>query len=347
MDTSYEVNTKLWDKYFFSTLGMDYLNASGNSFDKAFDFKKLSSGEKPLPNPRMQFAPLPGDTSIDKILSDKTNADRAPEAIASRILVKGAFNVNSTSQTAWKAFLSTMGASQLPVVSAAGGNWTKLSWTDPKGIRFNRFGHVLSESPYQKGGSGGDPEFWNGWRKLSENELDALATEIVKEVKERGPFRSLAEFVNRNPYASSVEHQRKGGLQAALDRTVNAGLPSDVGKAANKPAGDSFNNAISGENQAVGYASYVMQGDVLQALAPAMQVRSDYFRIRTLGEALDAAGKVVARARCEAFVQRTPEYVDPQDSTHFTYNELKSKANQQFGRRYQIVSFRWLSDTEI
>ena len=222
VDTSYEVNTKLWDKYFFSTLGLDYTNASGSSFDKAFDFKKLVSGEKPLPNPRMQFAPLPGETSIDKILADKTNADRAPEAIAARILVKGAFNVNSTSKTAWKAFLSTMGASQLPTISQSGTSWTKLSWNDPKGIRFNRFGHVLSADGYEKGGSGGDPEFWRGWRKLSETELDALATEIVKEVKERGPFRSLAEFVNRNPYGSNVEHQRKGGLQAALDRTVNA-----------------------------------------------------------------------------------------------------------------------------
>lgn len=348
VDTSYEVNSKLWDRYFFSSLGLDYTNASGSSFDKAFDLEKLASGEKPLPNPRMQFYPLPGDTSIDKILSDTNNAARAPEAIASRILVKGAFNVNSTSKTAWKALLSTMGASQLPVVSAIGsGGWTKLSWNDPKGIRFNRFGHVLSETPYEKGSSGGDPEFWRGWRKLSEAELDALATEIVKEVKERGPFRSLAEFVNRNPYSATVEHRLKGGLQAAIDRTVNDALPKDVGYPATKPVGNYFSNAISGENQAAGNASYLLQGDVLQSLAPVIQVRSDYFRIRTSGEALDASGKVIARATCEAFVQRTPEYVDPQDPAHFNYEDLKSKANQQFGRRYQIVSFRWLSDSEI
>jgi hypothetical protein len=89
-----------------------------------------------------------------------------------------------------------------------------------------------------------------------------------------------------------------------------------------------------------------MQGDVLQSLAPVLQVRSDYFRIRTCGEALDATGKVIARARCEAFVQRTPGFVDPADPVHATSAELKTAPNQRFGRKYQIVSFRWLADSE-
>jgi hypothetical protein len=90
-----------------------------------------------------------------------------------------------------------------------------------------------------------------------------------------------------------------------------------------------------------------MQGDVLQSLAPILQVRSDYFKIRTCGEALDAGGKVIARAWCEAFVQRTSDYLDPQDPTYKNPTELVSTVNQTFGRRYQIVSFRWLSNSEV
>ncbi len=340
-DIAFDVNNRLWDGYFFSTLGMDYVGGSGSSFDSSFDIKKLASSESSLPNPRMQFAPLSGDTTIDKILADA--ADRAPEAIAARILVKGAFNVNSTSKNAWKAVLSSMGASQLPVINPQTG---AVSWEKPEGIRFNRFGHTLTNTPYQKGGAGDEDAFWQGWRNLSEAELDLLAEEIVKEVKERGPFRSMAEFVNRNPKAGSTEHQLKGALQAALDRAINTGFPSSIGKAAATPPGAQFSAAITGENTAAGSASYLLQGDVLQSLAPILQVRSDYFRIRTCGEALDASGNVIARAWCEAFVQRTADYLDPQDLTHESPDELVA-TNKTYGRCYQIVSFRWLSNSEI
>ncbi len=341
-DISYEVNKKLWDGYFFSTLGLDYLGATGSSFDKFFDIKKLASNESTLPNPRMVLAPLKGDTTIDKILSD--SADRAPEAIAARILVKGAFNVNSTSKTAWKAVLSSMAASQLPVLDPQTG---VASWQDPGGTRFNRFGHVITNRAYEKGGAGDDNPFWQGWRNLSDTDLDALATEIVNEVKARGPFRSMAEFVNRNPNSSNTQHQLKGALQAALDRAINVGFPTTVGKTATVPSGTQFSPAVSNENQSVGAASYLLQGDVLQSLAPILQVRSDYFKIRTCGEALDTSGKVIARAWCEAFVQRTSDYVDSQDPGYRNPSELASTANKTFGRRYEIVSFRWLSNAEI
>jgi hypothetical protein len=341
-DLSFDVNRKLWDGFFFSTLAPDYVGGSGSSFDSLFDIKKLANGSHHLPNPRMVFSPLPGDSTIDKILAD--HGDRAPEAIAARILVKGAFNVNSTSKTAWKAVLSSMGASQLPVINPQQG---AVSWNSPEGVRFNRFGHVLTNRPYQKGDGGDDDPFWQGWRNLSDDELDQLATEIVKEVKERGPFRSMAEFVNRAPGSGNVQHQLKGPLQAALDRTINAGLPSSVGRAAVKPPGAQFSNAVTAENTAVGSASYLMQGDVLQSLAPILQVRSDYFRIRTSGEALDASGKVIARAWCEAVVQRTSEYLDTQDQAHKNATELVATANKAFGRRYQILSLRWLGNSEI
>lgn len=341
-DISYEVNRKLWDGFFFSTMSPDYVGASGSSIDRFFDVTKLVSGEVILPNPRMVFSPLPGDTKIDTILS--AAAEKAPEAIAARFRIKGAFNVNSTSKTAWKAVLASMGSSELPVIQPGSGT---VSWENPDGIRFNRFGHVLTSEPYTKGGPGDEDAFWRGWRSLSDDELDDLAEAIVAEVKERGPFRSLAEFVNRNPASSKAAHQQKGPLQAALDRTINVEFPSSVGKAAANPPGAQYSAAISTENTAAGQAAYLTQGDVLQSLAPILHVRSDYFRIRACGEALDAAGNVIARAWCEAFVQRAPQYLDGADTPQRTPQELTANVNKNFGRRYELVSFRWLSDSEI
>ena len=342
VDVSLEVNRKLWDAFFFSSLGLDYIGGSGPSFDRLFDMQRLASGDAPLPNPRMTFLPMSGDVSIDGIIA--AGGDRAPEAIAARIRVKGAFNVNSTSKNAWKAVLASMVSNQLPVINPQTG---AASWQNPGGIRFNRFSHVLTNRPYQKGGPGDDDPFWQGWRNISDAELDQLATEVVREVKERGPFRSLAEFVNRNPNSSQVPHQRKGALQAALDRVINQPLPTSVGRSAIQPPGAPFSAAIAGESTATANASYLTQGDVLQSLAPILQVRSDYFRIRASGEALDSDGKVAARAWCEAFVQRHSDYLHPADPAHRTPSELSSAVNRNFGRRYQVVSFRWLNPSEI
>jgi hypothetical protein len=293
----------------------------------------------------MTFVPESSDQSIDQLIS--TAANNLPEVISSRIRIGGAFNINSTSKTAWKAMLSSMGASELPRIDPANSTAAPV-WENPTGTRFNRFGHVATADAFTKGGDGGDPAFWLGWRELDAAELDRLASEIVAEIKARGPFRSLAEFVNRDPSATNIEHRRKGALQAAIDRTVNAALPASISdKTANKPSGP-FSDAVNGESQAVGHAGYLMQGDVLQSLGPLLQARSDYFRIRAYGEARDAGGKVIARAWCEAFVQRAASYVDPSDRPETRFDDPVIKVtNKNFGRRFDVVSFRWLSATEI
>jgi hypothetical protein len=342
VDISYDVNRRVWDSVFFSTLGADYLNSNGSSLNRFFDLKRLTSGEQRLPNPRMVFSPLRGDVSVDGIIG--AAAERAPEAIASRIRIAGAFNVNSTSKNAWKAVLSSMSSSELPVLNPQSGN---VSWVNNGGIRFNRFGRTITQVPYTTGMAGDSDSFWQGWRSLTETELDQLATEIVSEVKARGPFRSMAEFVNRNPFSTRTADQLKGPLQAALDRTINAAYPSTVGEPSFQPAGTQFSSAINGENSAAGNASYLLQGDLLQSLAPILQVRSDYFRIRTCGEALDASGNIIARAWCETFVQRGSPYIDPRDAVFRNPTTITADPNRVFGRKFEIVSFRWLNSNEI
>ncbi len=349
-DISYDANERLWDSVFFSTLAPDY-KKTGNppgSYSNTFEYRSLLAGTQTLPNPRMIFAPQAGDAQLKDVtdILDSGGID-APRTLASRILIDGGFNVNSTSKTAWKAVLSSMGASELPWINPT--NTGTTSWLNPVGVRFNRFSSVIGEDSYKKG-DGAVASFWQGWRELSDAELDQLAGQMVQEVKARGPFRSMAEFVNRKLNGTTAQ-QRKGALQAALDDTINttAAIPTSVAKAAAQPSGNQFSQAISGENQAVGNASYLMQGDVLQSLAPILQVRSDYFRIRTSGQALDARNNILATAYCEAFVQRIASYTDstlnkpeakPTDSNF-------SNTNKIFGRRFQIVSFRWLTEAEV
>lgn len=340
VDTSYEVNERLWDRYFFSTLGRDYLGLATGTLDSAFGFQNLARGIRRLPNPRMAFMPFPGDTSLDRILSEA--GLNAPRAMAARIATRGAFNVNSTSVEAWMAVLGSMEFSELPTINPLTG---AVSWQKTDGIRFSRFGHPAS--PVPTSGTSRDAAFWQGWRQINETELRQLAEAIVAEVKSRGPFLSFADFVNRDPESDKVEHRRKGALQAALDTAINNKISATIAFPANNPPGSRFSEAISGENQATGHASYLLQGDLLQNLAPILQARSDTFRIRAYGEVPGPNGQVLARAHCEAMVRRTAAYLEPGDRPEALPKELTSVANRNFGRRFEIVSFRWLSPEEL
>jgi hypothetical protein len=102
----------------------------------------------------------------------------------------------------------------------------------------------------------------------------------------------------------------------------------------------------------------VIQSDLLRPIANTLAVRDDTFRIRAYGESLDANGNVLARAWCEAVVQRVPDYSDPTNDPsvparqmsatgEFTDNPALTATNRLFGRKFMIESFRWLNGSEI
>ena len=175
---------------------------------------------------------------------------------------------------------------------------------------------------------------------------------MVKQVKLRGPFLSLSEFVNRRLDSSKKELSVKGALQAALDDdnvSINEGFRSANRKfktAEISKMNPKFAEALEGPI-AYGSAAYVDQADVLRNFAGQLTPRGDTFVIRTYGDALDANGKVEARAWCEAVVQRLPDYLDSKDDSHLKQTDLTSTVNKTYGRRLRIVSFRWLNDSEI
>lgn len=107
-----------------------------------------------------------------------------------------------------------------------------------------------------------------------------------------------------------------------------------------------------------GTPGYIIQSDLLKPIASTLTVRDDTFRIRAYGESLDDSGNVRARAWCEAIVQRLPDYLDPtnppemparlQDSGgNYGDNPALSEQNRMFGRKLNVVGFRWLSKDEI
>lgn len=363
-DDSYCANHILFDDWFVSSIAPNSANlgrpASTDALKKTYtDFV---TGTTPLPNRAYQpiledSAAAKTTTGANDLFSKQVDKADSWKTIASRLEVEGMFNVNSTSVTAWRALLGHARNLKTPYSSPTGG---KLSGEED--YAFSRFA-VAGDSEAKTRGSSGlfstCAEF-AGYRKLDDGTLDRLAEEIVKQVRLRGPFLSLAEFVNRQ--LSSGDPALAGTIQSALNAlekggsndpfaVIKSGYPLDKVSLADPPpagtAGYQFKDAAAGYLNAYGLPGWTRQADVLRPIAPVLSARDDTFVIRAYGDARDASGKIItARATCEAIVRRTRDYVDSADAPDIT-TLPKASANQTFGRRYQIVSFRWLTDAEI
>ena len=340
-DHSYLTNEALWDRFFFSGAapimtpsGMRQIGHPSVAWNVSIadatrplsqvvrDFVQDPSGS-PLSNERME---LHRGGLSDQDLTDKLLAPEGCTLIAAHLMVDGAFNINSTDVAAWTAVLAGIRGQPFAIqdgVAAAPQNRTA----------FPRFRHP----------SGVANEVWDTFRSLEDSQVRTLAEEIVKEVRLRGPFQSLAEFVNRR--VADTELGSFGAIQAAINSSgLNEGdVLQDDFDASTFP-GDAQGHIIT--KTGVGLPGYLTQADVLQSLAPVITCRSDTFIVRGYGEAKDANGRVIARARCEAVVQRMPEFVD---STVAATTAIADAGivNQKFGRRFEIVSYRRVSNSEI
>ena len=318
-DLSYELNHSLWDDFFLST-------GNRQSFPRW-----LADPERyPLPNGRMRHSPWTPAPAPDR-LADFHRA-------AYHLLVDGAFNVNSTSVEAWKAVLGS----------------TRHLGFGPKGAAvFPRF-LAPPGGPFDGSANPDDEMIWSGYRVLDEAQVDRLAREIVRQVKERGPFLSLADFVNRR--LATDETGRMGPLQAAIEAAGLNQAIADIYPLDNSRPLPDFNHpdnikdatrldqTLKPATTAWGAPAHLTQGDILQSLGPVLAARSDTFTIRAYGDTLDPNGKIISRAWCEAVVQRTPEPVEP-DATGL--NSARTGEPGDLGRRFVIVSFRWLDADEV
>ena len=337
-DQSWMANTALWDSWFLS--GITSPGPSGawesDSRSQRQQFVDLAERTANLRNARFIYHPHKADTeALDELFNGDNLKPDAIDKLTKFLLVDGAFNVNSTSETAWKAFLTSVREQELLDANGAASKKTHP---------FGTLGHAVKSAT---SGAEGD---WAGFRDLSDAELDGIAKAIVTEVKARGPFLNMADFVNRRPNSSDATHRALGALQVAIDKSGVNNRFTEAGRslsATDVPmfAGKDTLASESAPARGVGAAGFLSQGALLTAFGSQITVRGDTFIIRTYGDSRDAAGNIKAKAWCEAVVQRNPEYVDPANPPEAS--DGLTPANETFGRKFSIASFRWLSQDEI
>ena len=317
---------KIFDQYFFSALPR---NGDPALFDPLL----------PLPNPWLvHHSSFPAASSgLDEIIASGNESAR-------HFLLQGAFNINSTSIPAWKAVLNSLKIK----------DWKFLDVDNKKGIpqgistvdlttSFARFSQSAQETfeapdvrqdPYEPGPTVFPTKFYRrGLRTLTADEIDILAEGMVERLRQKVangmPFRSLGEFIGplneTNPESMSV-------IESAIADIENINIWKAEGE----------------EVEIDKFSSYdLTSADIITAIAPFISVRSDTFLIRAYGDVInplvrDNNGQPITegRAWCEALVQRLPEALNAEDN-------IVSPSPHGFGRRFHLLSFRWLDILDI
>jgi hypothetical protein len=347
VDRSYVANQLLFDDYFFSSMAAQEGQAF-RTYGSERGVREIVSGffnrSEPLPIARYRPYQPRGTTpedSVEALVPGRQGT--APDAhlkAAAHLMVDGGFNINSTSVPAWTVLLASSHLKR-PVTMEG----RRLREQDRGRFIVSRHSPALAGAADNSPGA--ERDRWLGYRELTAEEIQQLAEAIVRQVKQRGPFRSLGEFVNRRR-SDDVDLAVYGALQAALEDPqveINRnyrGAENEISSADIADADYPFPEAALGSRYQ-GTPAYISQADLLTPIAPILQARSDTFVIRAYGEARTSdGGEVLARAWCEAVVQRYPDYLDPADAPEIPEDDLTSEANRNFGRRFGIESFRWL-----
>jgi len=282
---------------------------------------------------------------------------------AAHIQVDGAFNINSVSVDAWEAVL--LQAAGKTITTERDGILNDTA--DETFVAFPRFPDPVygaDDNDVFDALDAQDREQYAGMFVTDRDDIRILAETIVAEIKRRGPFLSLADFINRRQIADArdldLDYQ---GLMGTLDAAImrasqnqdvlnyqqifsrtqswNQNLnPNNPGEASSYS--DDVESALGvprGHQSTAleGNSANLTQGDVLQVLGAQLSARSDTFVIRSYGEATDPiTGEINSSARCEAVVQRIAEPVEFGDSLVAPTGD--------FGRRFVVVAFRWLDE---
>jgi len=377
-DVSWQANDALFDRYYLSGIAPEfnigaggYVPAVANTTDAIEDTLQRFYGIDPADpaqtvdpttaqaNPALEPYIPSGKTSedvVEELAPTSTNQD-GYKKVGAYSLIKGAFNVNSTSVKAWAAFLK--GNKNLALEAVQGTTESGTGSPFPLGSTTS---NTSSNNGWEKFSRLSDDQIWDDNDTASNLADDTgLAVEIVNQVKARGPFMSFSDFVNRRIGASTDLRTYQGAIQEAIEQ---AGINGDQSTGIRAATSDVIPNYSSysgvfpyangsylgSRNNATGIPLEINQANILLPLAPRLSARSDTFKIRAYGEVRDADDKIIAQATCEAVVQRLPEYVDPDtddpwddDSETPTLNAI----NQTYGRRFEIQSFRWLDQSEV
>ena len=349
IDHSYHANDRLWDEYFFSSLTpqISMLYSQRRIITEVFrDFQ----GGRELPNPRMTLWKNRAETDSQtfyKLFSGTGDANAIKSDAylrsASNLLVKGGFNVNSVSPAAWASLLGANNGADVPV--SRPGQAMSVERDVPYPV--SRFSMPNAGTSSDSSGFASDQSLWSGFRSLERYKVRELAEKIVEQVKLRGPFLSLGEFINRRVSAGDLG--QRGAVQAAAD-DLDLGL-NELFEATSIPIFESdlaaygYRNPKAAEGlSGEGAPGFITQADLLAPISSLLAVRSDTYRLRAFGgEGINESGSNGRDgAYCEMIVQRLPEYVDPGANRAEDRSPDLSQDNRAFGRRFKIIRFRWL-----
>lgn len=283
-DHAFAANYALWDTYFFSGLNLQAnsyshldgtqrawpssgadlpldatvqtqqataLTAAGVANPATFASLKtaLNAGQKPLANKRVTYF-ADGKPSFT-LNSQYQSTLRLPETefphpkyLARSSLYDGGFNVNSTSRAAWRAVLGGLKGQMLPDAANP---------ANPSMTALTKFARAFGPAD----NTGSDP--WTQYRELTEAQIDELAGRVVEEVRARGPFMSLGDFINRR-LINNDAFGLKGALQAAIDKSsINNTAITAAGGTFGAPAATTPNDPNSNRlsnNSMVGTTSW-------------------------------------------------------------------------------------------
>jgi hypothetical protein len=346
VDHSWLANDALWDQWFVSSLAdrtaPHHRSVQTGTARSLFEsFGGRNGDPVPLPNRHYRYAGNDPETDVAELFSGTIPKADAHLKVASLLRIHGAFNINSTDPAAWLAMFHSTSGLKIPVEP---GDGTSRRWETAKNPIA---GLLIAKGSAVETNDLTDPsseDQWTGYRDPSDEELKELAETMVEEVKKRGPFLSLADFVNRRLVTDPALASR-GALQAALDRSFNKKLESGSRSSSAGASGVAFPQADAG-SQMTHVPGHVKQGDILTTLGTRFSPRSDTFTIRAYGESRSPSGTLLASARCEAVIQRNADYIDPADELDTPVANLVSEANKRFGRKFTMVAFRWLSQLE-
>lgn len=356
------INEASWDGFFFSTLPTTLLAAD-------IDTAKLA-------NTRIAIARVSAKSDAETLNYLNENAGR-PSAAALRVVAP--LNINSPSSSAWSASLSGGGSQNITVSMWEPTNNRFLTRTASVDGNVGRFRQAPGiewaarhRELYQATSVGLEGHqislYRNGHRSLSP--LDARArlaaapygVSNTNTVSANGVAASMADLV---VLAGKIQARDRNGPYMSVADFVNSGTLEEV--IANTPWWHDGQNPTTDTPQRglnwwkapdtttwtdfsnrKGVPSFLSQREIMQAIAPVVSARSDTFVIRSYGEKLNPAdnSSVEGKAWCELVVQRDVDYVDQTQNPQVGVAAL-NPVNDRYGRRFRVVSFRWLSAEDI
>jgi hypothetical protein len=321
-----------FDRYFFSTL------------------PELGQVSSVLPNQSIRRIPT-GNPVTDAGLRAQ------PDTIAQSLWIEGGFNINSVRTEAWTTVLAGIARGGLPVnlsytthdsVSGDVTGEAVIELERPLARFAQSAGEMFEISPNLDNFQAVLRTYRQGVKPLTPEQISGLASQIATNVQERirarGPFLSIEEFL-------APDVTLFGG-----DNLLEYSI-SEYDSGVAEPARINWDQFFPGTPQKIDRAApmYLTSADLMTGLAPMISVRSDTFVVRTYGEVVDpvlesefGGSTPTARAWLEAVVQRFPEGVDATDFVQSDSEDWRQMiAEPRFGRRLRVVSFRWLTETDL